>query len=770
MIVQSFEQAAAFISAIGATGQIIDFRAIHDVDKARPAIPFRDTLENAWSSIVHYNSGGYGIFCTVAAMDGNGRELANVHAIRAHYVDLDNLSAQQNLERASVWYPLPSFAVNSSPGKFHCYWPTVSYRDNDRFSIIQRKLRQFFDGDKAVIDATRVMRLPGTLHLKRPDQPHLVTCFTLPGYGFTTPPEALEAALQQVNVIDVGGVRKSLGDPELAAPSLQAIVDQLHFIDPNALDRGEWISVTAAIKQAGWTHGTEQQLYEIWSNWCARYHKNDLAENQKQWASIRDTETGWQSLRRRAPQAVLGSSGNVPSAPAGAVNGHAVPSSVMPMPAPPEPSIGGEMLNAQEQAIYFKGCTYIGRMGEILTPFGRFMNAGKFNGQYGGKKFIIDSVGKTTNEPWQAATRSTLWTVPKVDHVRFLPERAQGEIVRDQLGRDGVNTYIPVPIDAVPGDVSPWLRHMENLLPYESDRKIYYEYLAHNVKFRGFKIPWSPMLQSAEGAGKSFFQELMELILGEMYVYTPKAEELVNSGSTFNAWMRAKLMIVVNEIKVDERRELIEILKPMISDKRVEVQSKGIDQEMEDNPANWLFFSNYKDAVPINKSSRRYAIFYSAIQSEDDLRARGMVDKYFPNLFQWLRNGGHRHIAHWLLNYPIGYQEIAMRAPDTTSKPEALRQSYGPIERLIVNAIEDQLSGFRNGWASVTAVLKLAKAQGLRVPSPKTIETILENMQFNDCGRTPRPYFQEDVSNRSHVYNKMRGADPSQFGRMQGYE
>lgn len=793
---QSFEQASAFVNAITgnqADSAIIDFRAIHDSNKAIPAIPFRDTIGNAWSSICHYNGQGYGIFATVAAMDGNGRELANVQGLRAHYVDLDNLSAAQNLDRAAAWQPAPSFAVNSSPNKFHVYWPTVPYAGNDRFGLIQRKLRQFFDGDKAVVDAARVMRLPGTFNYKYSDPtsdkhvagsaPHLVNCFALPGYGSVTPPEWLEGALAGVNVVDGGGDRHKLGDPALAAPSLEWLSFGLKHLNPNDLSREEWISTTAAVKQAGWTVADEATLFNVWSEWCSRYTANDAGENLKQWNSIRETQVGWPAIKRRVPilAAYLAHGAQppaytlptpqpaLPGTPSGAPQPAPAPLP-QPMPIPPGADTSGEILSAEEQKIWFKDCVYVESFGEILTPKGRFMGATKFNGAYGGKIFVVTSSGKVTNEPWAAATRSTIWTVPKVDHIRFLPDAARGEIVTDQLGRLGVNTYVPIPIDARQGDVTPFLRHMELLFPDPSDRETLFKFFAHTIKYVGTKIPWAPLIQGAEGIGKTFFQEMMQYCLGSMYCYTPKAEELVKSGSTFNGWMRSRLFISVHEIKVDERRELVEILKPMITDLRIEIQSKGVDQEMEDNPSKWMFFSNHKDAIPIGLNGRRYAIFYSAIQSVGDLLARGMDDAYFNGLFRWLREGGHAHISHWLLNYPIERHGTGQRAPITSSTAEALRISRGPIERVIVEAIEDGLPGFKGGFVSVTAVMRRLKAVGIRQPSPSTVETILAAMGYADAGRAPRPYIQEDAFARSHLFYILPGVNGAAYGRLQGYE
>lgn len=768
-----YSQAEAFINALtfgNAHSAVIDWRAIHDQDKATAAIPFRDTLTNAWSSIVHYNNLGYGIFATIAEMDGNGRELHNVAAIRAHYIDLDNISAQQNFERASNWFPAPAFAVSSSAGKFHVYWPVHPYRNNDRFSLIQRKLRQFFDGDRYVIDAARVMRVPGTYHLK--GEPSLVKCFALAGYAAgPIDPALLEIALANVNITDAGGVRHDLGEPSLAAPSLDWLKFGLALIDPNDLDRGEWISLTAAIKQAGFTHG-EAATFQIWSDWCARYHANDIGENNKQWNSIRQTEIGWPSIERRAPGLIayrkLGG-GDLPPMPPKLPSPHPVPP--MPSPAPAPGDDMGELLNHIEQEQYFAGCFLIENTGEILTPSGRYMNATKFNAAYGGKKFIIDSTGKVTNEPWQAATRSTLWTVPKVDHIRFLPSRAPGEIVENDLGRRGINVYRPATIRTREGDPSPFLRHIEAILPDANDRKILLDYIAHNVRFPGYKIPWSPVIQSTEGVGKGVLKLVLEYAIGESYTYFPNAKEMVESGSKFNAWMRHKLFILADEIKVDERRDMIEVLKPMISEERIEVQGKGKDQDKEDNFANWAFFTNYKDAIPINKNGRRFAIFFSPLQSVDDLNRLGMDQAYFDGLYGWLKyGGGFEIVAHYLKNYPIEFASIPMRAPTTTSTVEAIKQSRGPIEQLIFDSIEDQQPGFRGGWVSIAAVVNRMRQTGVRAANPKTIAAILEALQFFPIGRSLRPYFAEDANNRSMLYNIDRSANVADFGRWQGYE
>lgn len=316
-LTQDRGQAEAFIAAIGALHEPYNFRAIHDKDKALPAIKRRGTLEQHWQELCKWNNKGYGIFVTISAMEGTGYEangypitgqsgdkLENVAAIRAHYIDCDQISAMQDARRAADHVPMPWFWVQSSPNKAHVYWPLQTqerYRDNGWFSHHQAKLAQLYNGDHRITDPTRVMRLPGFYHLK--GEPHLVTCTALNGYGIPVLLGALSKSVAAVNVIRHNtGARRALGDPDLAAPSLDWVDFAFHTADPNEMDRAQWISFTAAIKQSMWTMLEEREAFARWSAWCERYSANDPGENLKQWNDLTDTQIGWRWIEREYPQ------------------------------------------------------------------------------------------------------------------------------------------------------------------------------------------------------------------------------------------------------------------------------------------------------------------------------------------------------------------------------------------------------------------------------------------------------------------------------------
>ena len=320
-----FNLAAAHVEALtGSADSVMDWRCIHDTDAARPADARRGTLSDLWPWIDGMNTAGYGAFLNVSELDGHGRELANVLAVRAHVVDLDSLDAEQQRQAAAAWSPAPSFQVETSPGRFHIYWClSERYADNERFTALQRRIAQQFNGDKAVVDPTRVLRLAGSYNRKR-EVPHLVRCEALGGYGQPLTVDQLEASLSHVTVEEgATGQRRDLGHPDLAAPSLDWLKRALELVDPDDLSRDEWIKLTAATKQAGWLLTDEATLRGIWDEWCARFTRgtgNDPAENNKQWRSIRKSQLGWSALVAHIPslRAEIAFPNGLPPPPAGA--------------------------------------------------------------------------------------------------------------------------------------------------------------------------------------------------------------------------------------------------------------------------------------------------------------------------------------------------------------------------------------------------------------------------------------------------------------------
>lgn len=734
-----FNLTTAYITSLtGSPDTSCFWLLIDEHNKKNPPVVINDSLDNCHQALKFYNDSGYGVFIAINAIrSGCPRTLENVEHIWTQVVDIDDpLQMQDSYNRAVQSACPPHFAVQTSPGHIHLYWLVEPYTGNDFFKLQQQKLNQLYNGDTNVTDATRVMRVPGFNHCK--GTPQLVTCWGIHnGQRYTT--QQMQDYLSAVNIVEhSSGLRKELGNEMLQAPNLELLLKALYEINPNDLTRDEWLSISASFKQAGWSLMADNDLYNEWLKWCSNYATDNPDENKILWNSLKETQVGWKNLLKKAentqPIAYFGERTEEDEK---------------------EIEVLGDVLDERGKKVWFKNCYFVESEGRIFTSSGRFMNQIQFNGRYGGKEFTIKSAGqKLTDNPWKAALSGVDWSIPKVDHCRFLPQEPTFSIIMDDLGRKGLNTYIPAKIKSVQGDVSKWKDYLSRVFNTPEDVKIFEDYIAHCIKYPGYKIPWSILLQSTKGVGKQMIGDVLKHSIGELYTYQPDAEELVSGVSQFNGWMRNKLMILVDEVRVGDRNELMNGLKTIITDRRIAVESKGVDQQMEDNVANWIFFSNFKDAFPIDENERRYCIFYSKLQSALQLEEAGMDKAYFDSMYDWLEcEQGFEKIAWYYLHYPVEKGSLPHRAPHTSSYEEVLRIGRSPLRVILDDKIEAEERGFRGGYVSFVMFQKAVADSSMRTkPAEHTLKAILEGRGYHELGRTIKPIPGEDLTHPSLIF------------------
>lgn len=364
-------------------------------------------------------------------------------------------------------------------------------------------------------------------------------------------------------------------------------------------------------------------------------------------------------------------------------------------------------------------------MHSIMITGGAMLEQGQFRVEFGGYNFAMDAMNqKTTKSAWEAFTESQGYDFPKVEATCFRPDRTPGEII------DGAaNIFADQNIVSVPGDASRFINHVAKLLPDKRDMAIQLSYMAGIVQYQGHKSQWATLLQGVEGNGKTMLTRAVSAATGKKYTHMPKAEDLDNK---FNAWMIGKILIGVEDIYVpDKRSNIIEALKPMITSyDGIEIQAKGKDQVTMDSCANFMFNSNHKDGMKKTKNDRRFCFLFTAQQSAEDIVRDGMGGSYFPDLYDWLRDGGQAHVTHFLQTYPIpdefNFTKGAHRAPISSCTAEAIAASVGPVEQEVMEAIGEGRLGFRGGWVSSAHLNMLleSKRMSTRMPSRKRGEML----------------------------------------------
>lgn len=445
---------------------------------------------------------------------------------------------------------------------------------------------------------------------------------------------------------------------------------------------------------------------------------------------------------------------------------------------------GFQYLAAVDQLEHFKGCVYVSSEHRVLIPSGLLLKAEQFRVVYGGFVFAMDdgSNGKSTKSAWEAFTESQAVRFPRADSLCFRPELLPGTIIEDG-GLKLVNTYVPINTPSVPGDAGPFLDLLARLLPIDTDRGILLAYMAACIQYPGVKFQWAPLLQGAPGNGKTFIGRALLQAIGRRYTHLPEAKDI---GNKFNSWLSGKLLIVLEEVcNQSKQLDNMESLKWMVTNDLVPSQSKGKDQETGDNRANFILFSNYKDAVQKTEDDRRFCVFYTAQQVFDDFARCGLDGPYFPKLWAWAKAEGYAIITNFLQNYQIpaalNPAGTCQRAPSTSSTQEAVLQSRTFVEQEIVEAIAVEAVGFRGGWISSMALGQFLQDRRVSIAYNKRRD-IMTKLGYSHHialpgGRATRSVLIEGGKPRLYLtagHIARNTADPSEIVRMyceaQGYE
>lgn len=150
------EQARQFLTVLGCNNNT-RFRTFDD-SKSGKVIPTCHPSEG-FELLSDANAKGAGVF--VIVNEATGDQDKHVIRVRSFFVDLDGAP----LEPVTDCSLTPHAVIESSPGRYHAYWK-VKDCPLDKFKSIQQAIAARFNGDKSVVNLSRVMRLPGFMHQK----------------------------------------------------------------------------------------------------------------------------------------------------------------------------------------------------------------------------------------------------------------------------------------------------------------------------------------------------------------------------------------------------------------------------------------------------------------------------------------------------------------------------------------------------------------------------------------------------------------------------
>lgn len=238
------------------------FRMIHDSERGRASHEFSGTLDECWPRILELQSQGYGCFYFMNWIrdlpDGTFATDADVQAVRVFAADFDH-----GIPEEWEWHLHPDLLVYTSEGRGQALWRNETTLPPSEFKSVQRRLIAHYGSDPAVQNLSRILRLPGTLHLKR--EPRLVTFWN---GGWRSPRTDVTADLPALPEVAVSG---STGRPV----EFKHLVALLKHVDPN-VEYPYWRDIVAAIRATN--AGTEDERLALADAWSRGELTGDFVE------------------------------------------------------------------------------------------------------------------------------------------------------------------------------------------------------------------------------------------------------------------------------------------------------------------------------------------------------------------------------------------------------------------------------------------------------------------------------------------------------------
>lgn len=356
------------------------------------------------------------------------------------------------------------------------------------------------------------------------------------------------------------------------------------------------------------------------------------------------------------------------------------------------------------------------------------------------KKDVLD--GKTAPSATASALALNLYKIPTVNGRRYEPGR---DALFHETDGYFANTYpeheIPgVPCKLVPRDKKAIQRvknHVAHLLPSEREQRILIDWLSWIVQNPGRHVNWSILLQGVEGDGKSFFGEMMRAVMGVSNVRMLNAKLLEQGFTDYVVGQCLTCIEEVRLIKANNKYEVLNTIKPHITNNIIEVHPKGKAQYNARNTTSYLLFSNFRDALPIDDDGRRFGVLFSQWQTRIRLAAfKDENPDYYEMLYACIEECAPA-LRLWLLEHEQGEDFKPFGdAPQTEARKYMVRQAQPEYIQLLNDVIEDgDVRGVSEMLIHMDIFNDVAATRGVEIPQNKAGGLMLSRHGFQSLGR-----------------------------------
>lgn len=245
-----------------------------------------------------------------------------------------------------------------------------------------------------------------------------------------------------------------------------------------------------------------------------------------------------------------------------------------------------------------------------------------FNARFA--KEAADYAGSTNMGVAKLAAADLAWSVfdvPKPYMTKYLPG---GEALFEEEGALYANSYRRPHVESggYTGKIGVKLlyRLLKDLFPEQAHRHMVMDFLVHCVRFPEKKLKYALLIKGSENEGKTLLADLVAKLIGDSNCAVVNSDALMEK---HNGWVYEKLFCVVEEVSIPGREatQVLNKLKPVITNATIPVRRMGKDFSRERNFANLYLTTNEDDALRMEIDNTRYLVLFTRFRTNEEVKS-----------------------------------------------------------------------------------------------------------------------------------------------------
>lgn len=266
-------------------------------------------------------------------------------------------------------------------------------------------------------------------------------------------------------------------------------------------------------------------------------------------------------------------------------------------------------------------------------------------------------------------------------------------------------------------------------------------WMAHNVQKPGVKIRWSPIIKGVNGDGKTLAAVVLRAAMGYRNVSTTSNSNVSNSGG-FTDWAVRGAVNVIEEIMLTgkPRHQLYNAMKEFISNNIVDINPKGGKPFQTFNTTNHWANTNHNDALPMEKTDRRWFVIFTPWASLEEMMRYCGLDaagwKARTDAIDHAKENCAGELRAWFLSLPIPATfDINGSAMMTPEKRRMMASSAEDAETVAADIISNGSVGISESVLSSsmlsTQLAYRANQDGFEVPQKTALNHMLTRLGYS---------------------------------------